>query len=167
VHEESHTILVHDPSDLTQTGCNAVVSHHARLAKACCTLLYRRPQMVGLTSPPPSSSYPPPKARKARLLHPTYMGPENNGLNVGPQPPHVWTLANTYSPMAIPQDTGPILGMTTFFFFLRGGSAFKSAIRTWIHAPSVISFTHLHCENCAAMLLTQGLVIIAFLQLLR
>jgi hypothetical protein len=102
-----------------QTGYNAVVSHHAHLAKSCCTLPYRRPQMVGLTSPPPSSSYPPPKARKARLLHPTYMGPENNGLNMGPQPPHVWTLANTYSPMAIPQHTGPILGMTTNFFFAR------------------------------------------------
>jgi hypothetical protein len=134
---------------------------------SCKSMLHTAvPQMVGLTSPPPSSSYPPPKARKARLLHPTYMGPENNGLNMGPQPPHVWTLANTYSPMAIPQHTGPILGMTTNFF-LHGGSTFKSAIWTRIHAPSVISFTLLHCENCAAMLLTQGLVIIAFLQLLR
>jgi hypothetical protein len=77
------------------------------------------PQVVGLTSLPPSSSYSPPKARKPRLPHPTYMGPENNGLNVVPQPPHTWTFANTYSAMAIPQHTGPILGMTTNFFFAR------------------------------------------------
>lgn len=77
------------------------------------------PQVVGLTSPPPSSSYSPPKARKTRLAHPTHMGPENNGLNVGPQPPHIWTFANTYSAMAIPQHTGPSLGMTTNVVFAR------------------------------------------------
>ena len=149
MHEESHTILVHDLSDLMQTGYNAFVSHHARLAKACCTLLYRRPQMVGLTSPPPSSSYSPPKARKTRLPQPTYMGPENNGLNVGPQPPHVWTLANTYSPMAIPQHTGPILGMTTNFFCTE---APRSSLRYGPESTSQVSF---HSPFCTARTVPQ------------